>query len=403
MVSTLDDAKELYLRGFNGSYIKAQTSISIQSMLKQLKTLGEVYTKDDIVQHQIDYLKENYTKADVIEAYAYIASNFDDLEKASRGKHINVLGCGFGNYKKVFVAILGKDEYMALRNKFWKAKQKATMLDIYGVDNVFRPETYSSFVSAEAVAEGRVKRTNTMLERYGVEHPNANRAIAEKMVRSAIKTNNERYGVSNAMQVKSIAERANKKRQETMLSKYGFKNSVEVESIRNTIFDNRRKNNTLNTSKPEDILNDILVNKYGKDDVRRNVIVDSRYPFHVDFYIKSLDLFVELNGDRCHNDHWFDEADPSDIATLNRWKNSQIRIEAESNKKSRYRQFIKTWTKSDVTKRNKAKSEKLNYLVFWDGSCRIKNGKREPKLADVYEWINAGCPMPDQWHKHNTY
>lgn len=36
---------------------------------------------------------------------------------------------------------------------------------------------------------------------------------------------------------------------------------------------------------------------FGKTDVLRNVCVDNRYPYHVDFYVKSHDLFIELNGD----------------------------------------------------------------------------------------------------------
>lgn len=402
-IDKINEARELYLRGFNGDYIRSHTNISIQSLLKTLRSRGEVYTKDDIFKRQLEYISENYTKNDVVNAYSEFINEFDDLEKASRGKHINVLNCGFGNYKRVFVEILGKNEYMKLRNKFWKQKQESTMIKEYGVDNIFRSETYSKFVSDEVVAKGRIKRTATMLDRYGVEHPNSNKDIAAKMVKSSKITNNKKYGVDTAMQLKDVAMKANIKRQQTMLDKYGYKNSVEIKSIRDKIFENRRKNKTLNTSNPEDALYEELADIYGYDDVFRNIVVDDRYPYHVDFYIKSLDLFIELNGDRCHNTHWFDSNNIDDVNMLNHWIDRQKAIEQISGKNSRYRQFIKTWTVTDVAKRNKAKDENLNYLVFWDGTSSKRNGKPVAKLSDFYEWLEDGQPMPTVWKKHNTY
>src|SRR5699024_4649363 len=169
-----------------------------------------------------------------------------------------------------------------------------------------------------------------------------------------------------------------KSRQKTMFDKYGAGNSVQIETIRNKIFEARRKNNTLNTSLPEIVLGKMLREHFGKDDVLRNVIVDQRYPYHVDYYIKSLDLFIELNGDRSHNDHWFDSSNPDDIQTLLGWIDSMNRIEKESGSKSRYRRFIRVWTETDVAKRNIAREHNLNYLVFWDGTSKVRGDKRIP-------------------------
>ena len=62
----------------------------------------------------------NFSKNDVIEAYSWISKSFPDLEKAQRSKSINVLGCGFGEYPKVFKKILGDDVYSKIRNENWK-------------------------------------------------------------------------------------------------------------------------------------------------------------------------------------------------------------------------------------------------------------------------------------------
>ena len=402
-MSNFTKAEEFYLRGFGSQYIKRRTGISMQSLLKQLAARGIKYSKDDIVNYQIDYISQKFTIDDVKSAYQQIMTNYDNLEASKRGRHIEVLGCGFGDYPRVFRAILGDDEYNLLKNKCWHEKQVSTVKKRYGVDNVFDKKVFSTLVSDEILADGRLKRKETMLERYGVEHPNQNVDIVAKMVESCKNTNRERYGVDNPMQRPDIAMKSSKRRQEVMLEKYGVANSVENSEIRNHIFDARRKNHTLNSSKAETVLGDMLREYFGADDVLSNVIVDKRYPYHVDFYIKSLDLFIELNGDKCHGSHWFDENNEQDLQIVKSWSINAQKIEFETNKRSRYSKYIKTWTKTDVDKRRIAKENKLNYLVFWDGSCSQRNHISVPNLIDAKAWFADGCPMPCDWHKENTY
>lgn len=398
-----EKAVDFYLRGFNSQYIKRRTGISMQSLLKQLLAKGVRYTKDDIIHYQISYIEKKYTTSQIEAAYRDMSATYEDPHKSSRGRHVVMLGCGFGNYARVLKALLGDDAYSRLRNECWKKKQVATMESKYGVSNAFEKETFDQFVTEEAVAKGRVKRTETMLERYGVEHPNEDPTILAKMQAQLETTNIERYGVPNAMQNPEIALKSAHLRQAAMLKKYGAKNSVEVKAIRDKIFANRRQNNTLNSSKPEDALGELLIAHFGEHDVKRNIVIDKRYPYHVDYYIESLDLFIELNGDRCHNDHWFDPSNARDLQILRSWTDNMCRIERESGRPSRYRQYIKTWTQSDVEKRLAAKEHGLNYLVFWDGSCRQQNKKQVPVLSDVYAWLDAGCPMPTDWLPENTY
>lgn len=399
----LKKAEDFYLRGFKSNYIKRRTDISIQSLLKQLLSKGVRYDKDDIINYQIAYINSKFTSEDVIDAYINISGDFDDIYKASKRKEIIVLGCCFGSHAKVFSSILGKDVYNELKSKLWKEKQTKTVKSKYGVDNIFRKEVFDDFVSDESIAEGRIKRNNTMLERYGVEEPLQNKDIYEKMRITLKDTNLDRYGVENAMQVPEISEKANFKRQETMKKRYGFKNSVEIKNIRDSIFKARRENGTLNTSRPEQMLGDLLVEHFGEDDVIHNKIIDKRYPYNVDYYIKSRDLFIELNGDRCHNNHWFNPEDNRDNQIVNAWRKNMLRIEDETGKSSRYRSYIRTWTETDVAKRNIARINNLNYLVFWDGSCNQKNKKQIPNLTDVFKWFKDGCPPPKNWHKENTY
>ncbi len=394
-------ATDLYLRGFNSQDIENETGITVRKLIKILAEKGIRYTQDDIVNHQINYIRTHYTQQEIESGYAHIMT-YDDPDKARRGKNIKALNCAFGHYPKVMSALLGDKEYKALRTKLWKEKQQATMVERYGVENAFQKDAFDNFVSPERVALGRIKRNETMIERYGVPEPNQNPVIAAKMQQTLQETNMRRHGVAHTAQRPEIAKKIHENRQQTMLKRYGAKNSVQIPEINQKIFESRAKNNTLNASIPEDTLYQLLVERYGEDDVLRNAMIDDRYPFNVDFYIKSRDLFIELNGDRCHGDHWYDATNQDDVALVEHWKSRMSELEELSGKLSRYRKFIETWTVSDVLKRQYAIDNELNYLVFWDGSNKTVNQKRVPRLSDAYEWFDDGCPNPNDWKQENT-
>lgn len=393
----LKKAENLYLRGFGSEYIKRRTGVSMQSLLKQLRAMGIVHSKEEIIRYQIDYISNRYTLDEIESAYTAASAKYSDMFAACRGRHVEILGCAFGNIAPVMKALLGEKQYGILKSKCWKIKQIATMESRYGVRNVFQKETFAKFVSDEAVIAGRQKREATLISRYGVTSPNADPKICAKMMKSARITNRAKYGVDNPMQCPDIAKISSEHRQKTMESRYGVKNSVESEEIRNRIFETRRMNGTLNSSVPEDTLFNLLVKTYGEEDVLRNVIVDNRYPFHVDFYIKSRDLFIELNGDKCHGGHWYEPNNKQDQQRVRSWIENAERLEITSGKVSRYRKYLKTWTVTDVAKRIAAKTANLNYLVFWDGS----NKRGVARLSDARDWFSENMPYP--WRQSNMY
>ena len=403
-MENLKKAEELYLRGFCSEYIKRRTGVSVQRLLKILLAQGVRYTLNDITQYQIDYIRQRYTLDDVMMAYRDMSLRYPVLEKAAKGKHIECLGCGFGKYSVVFSELLGKDVYKKLKNECWTKKQRGVMQDKYGVSNAFEKGSGFLEVSPMTLDFVKAKRANTMIKKYGFPHPNQNPDIKKQMLENMRNTNVSRYGVENAMQCSEIAEISAEHRQASMLKKYGAPNSVQIEEIRNRIFEKRRVNGTLSSSMGEDVLYEMLVEYFGEDDVLRNVCVDFRYPYHVDFYVKSRDLFIELNGDQCHYRHWFDANNEQDMQVLRSWEENRDRLESDMGRESRYRKYIDTWTGSDVAKRSAAREYELNYIVFWDGSRRImRNKKQFPRLKDANEWFEAGCPDSKNWRKENTY
>lgn len=137
-------------------------------------------------------------------------------------------------------------------------------------------------------------------------------------------------------------------------------------------WETKRKNGTFNTSKPELTLHKLLMDMFGDDDIETQYNSDARYPFHCDFYVKSLDLFIELNAHWSHGRHWFDENNEDDLASLASWQ------EKAKQKGSRYyHAAIDVWTKRDPLKRKTAEQNHLNYAVFW-----------QQDLSDAREYLS---------------
>ena len=120
-----------------------------------------------------------------------------------------------------------------------------------------------------------------------------------------------------------------------------------------------RKNNSFNTSTAEDKYYIQLCEQYGEADVIRQYRDKQRYPFRADFYIKSLDLFIEVNLHWTHGERPFNPEDEACIKQLNDWK--------EKAKTSQYfANAIYVWTELDVKKQRIAKENNLNYIVIYD-------------------------------------
>lgn len=114
-----------------------------------------------------------------------------------------------------------------------------------------------------------------------------------------------------------------------------------------------------------------LVNKFGKDDIRTQYS-SNEYPFRCDFYIITLNLYIEINGFWTHGYHAFNKDNKNDIEKLNYWKSKNSRF---------YKSAINIWTNVDVHKRKIAKENKLNYL-------EIFSIKLDQCVNEFNSWIN---------------
>lgn len=145
-------------------------------------------------------------------------------------------------------------------------------------------------------------------------------------------------------------------KQKSLKNKQTWKDNHQ--DILNKIYETKKKNNSFNSSSYEEVFYNYLLQKYDKDDILREY-TDERYPFKCDFYIKSKDLFIELNIHWTHGGKHFDKDNPQDIMILSKWK--------EKAKNSKFFQnAVHVWSVRDVNKYEIALKNNLNYITIYD-------------------------------------
>ena len=211
-----------------------------------------------------------------------------------------------------------------LKNKEVREKIKQTNIQKYGVDNLFKND----------IIKEKIKQTN--IQKYGVDYLFKSNIIKEKIKQ----TNIQKYGVDNPLKNKEIWKKSQDNRQISSKSKL--------------------ENNFLN----------YLKLKYEPDDIITQY-KSKEYPYYCDFYIKSINLYIEIQGHWTHNDHPFDINNLNDQQIMNIWRTKSL-----SDKY--YKNALNTWTIKDVEKRNTAIQNNLNYLEIF--------GKTDlNKYIDIFE------------------
>jgi hypothetical protein len=210
-----------------------------------------------------------------------------------------------------------------------------------------------------ATEEYKQKRKSTCQAKYGADHFFETDEFKQK----AKQTNLTRYGVEHAPQALEIQA----KQHNTLLAKYGVDNpfkspelmdKVDMQARVEKAEQTKRMNKTFNKSKYEEYLYRELLKSFSSEDVCRQYR-DDRYPFRCDFYIKSLDLFIEVNLHWTHHTHPFNCTCNEDLAQLEVFKAKQTKG---------YNKLIEVWTVRDPEKLCTAKTSKINYRVLYNKS-----------------------------------
>lgn len=151
----------------------------------------------------------------------------------------------------------------------------------------------------------------------------------------------------------------------TNMKKYGVKNNYTRQEIKTKshspeslekVLNTKKKNNTFNTSKPEKKLESELRKLF--PDLKTQY-KSELYPFACDFYIPSLDLYIECNLHWTHGGRFFDKNNKNDVKLLAKWQ--------EKAKTSKfYEKAIEIWTIRDVLKLETAIKNNLNYIAWFN-------------------------------------
>ena len=212
---------------------------------------------------------------------------------------------------------------------------------------------------------------NTNLEKYGSISPFGNKEIQEKIA----KTIKSQYGCTHITRSPKIRQKI----QQTCLERYGsitpFGNKEVQEKIAEAFasglpqqkcYDTKSLHSSHNISRDEDIIYELLIEHFSENDVLRQYKSPS-YPYPCDFYIKSLDLYIEYQGTWCHGNEPYNPNNRVHQEIVNKW----------SSKHTEYSDYaVKIWTERDPEKRKIAKENNLNWKEFFS-------------MDELSNWLNS--------------
>ena len=242
-------------------------------------------------------------------------------------------------------------------------KRYKTNIEKYGCKYVFSNEDIKHKVYNTKLKKygngyfcNQKKSEETCFKKYGVKTPLNLQEVHEKSKQTCL----EKYGCEKPLQNVEIFN----KFKNTCLQRYGIeypqkldyiKNKIDYDEVVKKVVATKRKNHTFKDSKKEKESYTIL-KKVFKDDLDYQYRSEL-YPYYCDFYIHSLNLYIECNYHWTHGGFPYIETEQRCIDKLNKWKSKNSRY---------YNNAITTWTIRDVNKRNIAKNNNLNWIEFWN-------------------------------------
>ena len=214
----------------------------------------------------------------------------------------------------------------------------------------------------EGFYPGRTYRVNTWNKGLTKDMDDRVKRNCEKCHETRRKTNNyhswnKGLTKDNNSSLKVVSEKIQKSRLEHPYT------SEQIQRMNENIYKTKKKNNSFNTSKPEEDYYQHLLSTYPEEDIQRQYS-DERYPYRCDFHIISEDLFIEINYSWCHGKHPFNPENSEDL----RIKDFLL----EKSKTSYYYEWaLKVWTIKDPEKLKTLRENNLNFKVIYPNDLII--------------------------------
>ena len=189
------------------------------------------------------------------------------------------------------------------------------------------------------------------------------------------------------------SEEGKERYRQICLEKYGVDNVIKTKDTQEKIYQTKKKNGTFNTSALEVQFHETLIKIFGADDVF-DQYRDQRYanpkngrPYMTDFYIKSLDLFIEIQGRKGHGEH----------PNCNRPEDRTL-IKELILKNNEYDKRMSDCYISDTIKRSVAKKNRLHYIEVFRRVPKEYTEENIRSLIDSH--FNQGISI---WGRHGDF
>ena len=332
-----EKSKQTCLKRYGAEWANSVPEIKEKSKQTCLKKYGVENV------FQVTAVKEKIKQTN-LEKYGVICTlHNEEIHQKMISNNLEKYGVAYyTNKEKMYQTNLEKYGYAyASQSQEIKDKVKNTMLTYYGVScSLLLPKSIKN--NTCHTQEVRQKAIQTSYSNWGHDNYN-NRQKVEQ-------TNLERYGYISY----------------SMTNEYKERMSYVMSSLemKHRVYETKKKNHTFNSSSWEDKTYNKLCEKFGETNIIRNYVSDI-YPFNCDFYIVSLNLYIECNYHWTHGGHPYNSKDNKDIQKVNEYKN----------KGNYYNAMLYTWTDLDVRKQQIAKENNLNYIMFYS-------------LNDFEKWYN---------------
>lgn len=381
MMFARDTPEDLVLRGYTQDAIMSLCGVDVGYRGRKYR---DALLGIDRFQYKVAYVKERQCNIENV------------LEKYESGVLVEdlLLSIGIGSrngfsLRNLFAALGYKNEF-AVADK----KRKHTLMTKgfelkYETDNPFKLQEFQE------------KGVRTRLEKYGGEYTlsagsslssQARATFAQNMknieykksiVDKRCETCKQHYGVEVPLQSREVQMCL----KETCLKTYGVDSYSKTDAFKTKMSDSSAiwVPKMFATKKSKGNLNTSQVEKRIARELQgfEREYVSERYPYHSDFYDSDRDLFIEVNAHWTHGGHWYDTFSVFDANKLIDW---------QAKSSSYIDKAIKTWTVSDVTKRQCARDNKLNYVTFWDSQG-----------SDFDLWLAMGMPDGQDWRQEYSW
>lgn len=378
-----DTPEDLVLRGYTQEAIMSLCGVDVGYRGRKYR---DILLGIDRFQYKVDYVKEQqYDILNVIETY----ESGVPVEKL-------LLSIGIGSRSRNGFSLLKLFSALGYEKEFVKAEKKRKhklmnygFIVIHKIDNPFKLQEFQE------------KAAKTRLAKYGGEYTLSRGSSLESQARATFAQNmkDEKYKESIVGKRKETCERnygvafpllsreVQMRLKATCLKTYGVDSYSKTDEFKKTMSDSsaiwvpkmfatKKSKGNLNTSQVEKRIAREL------QGFEREYVCDE-YPYHADFYDSDRDLFIEVNAHWTHGGHWYDTFSAFDAQKLTSW---------QAKSSSYIDKAIKTWTVSDVGKRQCARDNKLNYVTFWDSQG-----------SDFDLWCVMGMPDGQDWRQEYSW